>query len=105
MIDLHCHILPGLDDGAGDFTVSMEMAKLFVAAGGTVAPSPPHIFPGLYHNSGPHIREATLALQQALEGEGIPLQLVTGADVHMVPDFLAGLRAGRLLSLADSRYV
>ena len=105
MIDLHCHILPGMDDGAGDISVSIEMAKLYVADGVTVVACTPHILPGLYHNSGPQIREATLALQQALDREGIPLHLVTGADVHMVPDFVAGLRAGRILSLADSRYV
>src|SRR5262252_1838998 len=105
MIDLHCHILPGMDDGAGDITVSIEMAKLCVADGVTVVACTPHILPGLYHNSGPQIRDAALVLQQALDRKGIPLQLVTGADVHMVPDFVAGLRAGRLLSLADSRYV
>src|SRR5262245_56274531 len=105
MIDLHSHILPGIDDGAGDWAVSIEMAKLYVADGVTVVACTPHILPGLYHNSGPQIREATLALQQALDREDIPLHLVTGADVHMVPDFVAGLRAGRLLSLADTRYV
>jgi protein-tyrosine phosphatase len=105
MIDLHCHILPGMDDGAGDITVSIEMAKLYVADGVTAVACTPHILPGLYHNSGPQIRDATAALQQTLDREGIPLDLVTGADVHMVPDFVAGLRAGRLLSLADSRYV
>ena len=105
MIDLHCHILPGIDDGASDWSVAMEMAKLYVADGVTVVACTPHILPGLYHNSGPQIREATLALQQALDREGIRLRLVTGADVHMAPDLIAGLRAGRLLSLADSRYV
>ena len=105
MIDLHCHILPGMDDGAGDINVSIEMSKLYVADGVTVVACTPHILPGLYHNSGAQIREATLALQQALDREGIPLDLVTGADVHMVPDFVAGLRGGRLLTLADSRYV
>ena len=105
MIDLHCHILPGIDDGASDLTASMEMAKLSVADGVTVVACTPHILPGLYHNSGPQIRQATLALQQALDQEGIPLRLVTGADVHMAPDLIAGLRAGRVLSLADTRYV
>jgi protein-tyrosine phosphatase len=61
--------------------------------------------PGLYHNSGPQIRHATQQLQCALDQEGIPLRLVTGADNHLVPDFVEGLRSGRLLSLADSRYV
>jgi protein-tyrosine phosphatase len=44
-------------------------------------------------------------LQQILNERGIPLRLVTGADNHVVPDFVVGLRAGRLLSLADTRYV
>src|SRR5262245_20489400 len=81
------------------------MAKLYVADGVTAVACTPHILPGLYQNSGPQIREATLALQQALDEEGIPLRLVTGADVHMAPDLVAGLRAGRVLSLADTRYV
>ena len=105
MIDLHCHILPGIDDGARDLAVSLEMARAFVADGVKVLACTPHILPGLYHNTGPQIRAATLALQQTLDQEGIPLRLVTGADVHMVPDLVAGLRAGRLLSLSDTRYV
>jgi len=105
VIDLHSHILPGIDDGASDLSVALEMARASVADGVTVMACTPHILPGLYHNTGPQIRQATLDLQQALDREGIPLRLVTGADVHMVPDLVAGLRSGRLLSLADSRYV
>src|SRR5215467_2788115 len=105
MIDLHCHILPGMDDGAGDWTVSIEMAKLHVADGVLAVACTPHILPGLYHNSGPQIREATLNLQQALDDEGVSLRLISGADVHIVPDFVSGLRSGRLLSLGDTRYV
>ena len=105
MIDLHCHILPGVDDGASDLSVSLDMAKAFVAQGVTVVACTSHILPGLYHNSGPALREATQHLQGILDEEGISLRLATGADVHMAPDFVAGLRSGRLLSLADSRYV
>ena len=63
MIDLHCHILPGIDDGAPDLAVSIAMAKAFVADGVSVVACTPHILPGLYHNSGPQIREATERLQ------------------------------------------
>jgi protein-tyrosine phosphatase len=105
MYDLHCHILPGFDDGAADLSVSLEMARAFVADGVLVAACTPHILPGLYHNSGPQIRQAATQLQQALDGEGIPLKLVTGADNHITPSFVAELRSGHLLSLADSRYV
>ena len=61
MIDLHCHILPGIDDGAADRSISIEMAKAFVADGVSVVACTPHILPGLYHNSGPQIRQATAA--------------------------------------------
>ena len=105
MIDLHCHILPGIDDGAADVAMSLKMAAAFVADGVQVVACTPHILPGLYHNTGPQIRQATAQLQETLDQHGIPLRLVTGADVHIVPDFVAGLKAGRLLSLADSRYV
>jgi protein-tyrosine phosphatase len=105
MIDLHCHILPGIDDGAADLSVSLEMARASVANGVSVLACTPHILPGMYHNSGPQISQATHQLQEALDQEGIPLRLVTGADNHIVPDFVEGLRTGRLLCLAQSRYV
>jgi protein-tyrosine phosphatase len=105
VIDLHTHILPGLDDGASDLSVSLGMARAAVDQGVTVVACTPHILPGLYHNSGPAIRQAVQDLQLVLDDNGITLQLVTGADVHMTPDFIAGMRSGRILSLADSRYV
>jgi protein-tyrosine phosphatase len=105
MIDLHCHILPGIDDGAADLSVSVAMARAFVADGVSIVACTPHILPGLYHNSGPQIRQAAAQLQGILEREGIPLRLVTGADNHITPSFVAELRSGHLLSLADTSYV
>lgn len=105
MIDLHCHMLHGLDDGAPTLSISLEMARMFVGDGVTTVACTPHILPGLYHNSGLKIRQATAALQAALDDHGIALRLVTGADNHVVPDFTNELRSGRLLSLADTRYV
>lgn len=105
MIDLHCHMLPGIDDGAPDLAVSIEMARASVADGVSVVACTPHILPGLYHNTGPQIRQATERLQQTLNREGISLQLVTGADNHIVADFVAQLRSGHLLPLANTRYV
>lgn len=105
MIDLHCHILPGIDDGAADLSTALEMASASVADGVSVVACTPHILPGLYHNSGAQIRQATTQLQGALDREGISLKLVTGADNHVVPNFAKELRSGHLLSLADTRYV
>lgn len=105
MIDLHCHLLPGVDDGAQNLSISLTMARQAVDQGITHVACTPHILPGVYHNRGPQIRSATSQLQDELAREGIALQLVTGADVHMAPNFVAGLRSGELLTLAASRYV
>lgn len=105
MIDLHCHILPGIDDGASDLSVSLAMARAFVDDGVSVVACTPHILPGLYHNSGPQIRQAVIALQRELDKNEIPLMLVPGADNHIVQNFAGGLRSGHLLALADTRYV
>jgi protein-tyrosine phosphatase len=105
MIDLHSHILPGIDDGAVDLETSLAMAREWVADGVSILACTPHILPGLYHNTGPGIRSAVENLQNALDEAGIPLQLVTGADNHVIPDFAEQLQSGHLLSLADTRYV
>lgn len=105
MIDLHCHILPGIDDGAADLSEALAMARALAADGVTAVACTPHILPGLYHNEGPQIRQAIAALQRAVDDASIPLQLLEGADVHMAPNLVAGLRSGRIPSLAGSRYV
>ena len=53
----------------------------------------------------PQIRRAVTLMQQRLNEAGIRLKVVPGADNHIVPDFVAGLKEGRLLTLADSTYV
>lgn len=105
MIDLHSHILPGVDDGARDISMSMEMARAYVDQGVSCVACTPHILPGVYHNTGPSIRKAISSLSVHIHDAGLPLDLVSGADNHMVVDFVAGLRSGRLLSLADRAYV
>jgi protein-tyrosine phosphatase len=105
MIDLHCHLLPGIDDGARDLEMTLAMARAFVADGVTIVACTPHILPGLYHNTGPQISAAVANLQRMLAESGIPLNLVAGADNHIVQNFVGGLRTGHLLGLAGSRYV
>ena len=105
MIDLHSHILPGVDDGASDVAVAFAMARAYVAQGVSRVACTPHILPGVYNNRGSQIRASVDELQQYLGEAGIPLQLMPGSDNHIAPDFVAGLRSGRLLTLGDSRHV
>lgn len=105
MIDLHCHILPAIDDGAPDLSVSLAMARQAVADGIKIAACTPHILPGVYDNVGPVIRDAVERLSQILEDEGIPLSLIVGSDAHMAPDMIGGLQSGRIPTLNESRYL
>lgn len=104
MIDLHCHLLPGVDDGAPDLATSLAMARIAVADGIVVIACTPHIYPGMYDNNGPAIRQAVAKLQGQLNEAGIPLRLTLGADTHIAPDLVASLRAGQAPTLHDSRY-
>jgi protein-tyrosine phosphatase len=104
VFDLHSHLLPAIDDGAADIRASLSMARAYVEQGVHYVACTPYILPGLYHNSGPQIGEAVARMQTTLNDAGIPLRLLTGADNHMVPDFVGGLKSGHLLTLAQSAY-
>lgn len=104
MIDLHTHILPGIDDGAKTLEVALEMARIAVNDGTTVMACTPHIYPGLYMNDSAGIHEARAKLQNAFDVFHIPLKLVVGADAHLVPELLEGLQSGRVPTLNGSRY-
>ncbi len=105
MIDLHCHLLPGIDDGAQTLETSLEMARIAVGDGITKIYCTPHIYPGLYENTGPDIKRRVSMLQLILQDKGIALELSFGADVHLVPEVPAGLADGRIPTLGGTRYL
>jgi protein-tyrosine phosphatase len=105
MIDIHCHILPGLDDGAESLAVSIAMAEMAVADGVTHLVCTPHITPGVYHNTSDGIASQVAALQGELDLRGIPLRLAAGADIHISPTLVADLDAGIAPTLAGSRAI
>ena len=104
MIDLHCHMLPAIDDGASDLTVSLAMARMAAADGIEVTACTPHIMPGVYDNHGTDIRQAVRGFQAVLDEAGIALKVVCGADAHLDPSLCDGLRDGRVPALNDTRY-
>jgi protein-tyrosine phosphatase len=104
MIDLHSHILPGIDDGAKDLETALAMARIAVADGITHMACTPHVVPGLYDNNFKTISSALEMLRQKLLDKGIPLQLVIGADVHIAPDLDERLASGTVPTLNRTRY-
>lgn len=104
MIDLHSHILPGLDDGSPNLAESLEMARLAVADGTTHMACTPHVMPGVYRNRTANIVIALERLEYALREAAIPLTLYVGADVHIAPDLQGQLSSGNIPTLNRSRY-
>ncbi|HET6546402.1 MAG TPA: CpsB/CapC family capsule biosynthesis tyrosine phosphatase [Rhodanobacteraceae bacterium] len=104
VIDLHCHILPGIDDGASDIEMSLSMARSAVADGIRVTACTPHIYPGLYENTAAGIDAAIKKFRVALSKNDIVLRLVIGADIHLTPDLVADLGSGLAPTLNRSRY-
>lgn len=104
MIDLHCHLLPGIDDGAPDLATAVAMARMAAADGIEHVACTPHITPGVYENTGPDIERRIEQLAVELQAEGIALTLWLGADVHVDPHLVRKLSDGSVPTLAKSRY-
>ncbi|KJS08349.1 MAG: hypothetical protein VR73_05880 [Gammaproteobacteria bacterium BRH_c0] len=101
MIDIHCHLLPGIDDGSSSIEQSLQMAKLAVADGITHAILTPHINPGRWDNSTALIAAATEAFRAALGAENIALQLGFAAEVRISDQIFQQLDNGQIPFLGE----
>lgn len=102
MIDIHIHILPGLDDGPPDMEEAITMARNAVDGGIKEVVATPHVIPGLYHNNKGIVLEAVQHFQQRLEHYGIPLQVHPGMEYMIDPGLPQLLRDGEALTLGDN---
>jgi protein-tyrosine phosphatase len=102
MIDLHCHILPGVDDGAGDMDEALAMARLAAAEGVRVVVATPHLQPADYAEH-PWIAAGVARLNEAVQAEGLALEILPGAEVAAAPEILQHLAA--LPRLGNGRYL
>ncbi|HEY5648962.1 MAG TPA: CpsB/CapC family capsule biosynthesis tyrosine phosphatase [Nitrospiria bacterium] len=88
MIDLHCHILPNLDDGPHTIEESVAMVRLAWKDGIRMIVASSHITPGIYDNSPLRIVETTDKLNERLKEEKIPVRIVPGADNRIFPEMI-----------------
>ncbi len=101
MIDWHCHLLPGLDDGAADPDESVAMARCLYAAGYREVYCTPHQLKGGYEAGNEEVLAALSGVQAALDREGVGIRLLAGREYYL-DEYLLDCLADPL-PLGDSR--
>ncbi len=106
MVDIHCHIMPGFDDGSDNIEESVRMARLAVEGGTTAIIATPHSnIPNSYQNycDGDYV-EKFKALKARLADEKIPLKIFPGHEIFAAENFIESIKSKKLLTLCNSDY-
>ena len=105
MIDIHLHILPGVDDGPATLQESLVLAQALVQEGVQAVVATPHSNDEYPRLPTMDIRTRVSELQHVLEQQRIPLHLFAGNEVLIRPGLVDEIRAGRVATLNGSRYL
>lgn len=97
MIDLHCHILPGIDDGAENIEASIAMAEKAIDQGITHILCTPHHNNGKYVNSKSSIIEQVANLQKEIDKRKLPLTLFEGQEVRITGTLINEIKTDNIL--------
>ncbi|NNE61333.1 MAG: capsular biosynthesis protein [Woeseia sp.] len=101
MIDLHCHLLPGIDDGAKTMADALAMARVAVENGIEFAVMTPHLHPGRYENSRSKTVEPVQEFRAALKTEKIALEIGIAAEVRFAIEILSLLEEDEVPFLGE----
>ncbi len=101
MIDLHCHLLPGVDDGAPDLESALELAQLAVDNGIRRAVLTPHVHPGRYENTLASLVPVFEGFAGAVADARIPLELALAGEVRVSPEVLPMIADGDVPFLGE----
>jgi len=101
--DPHCHILPGLDDGAPSREMSIRMAKRMASVGIQNIVATPHgVHPGIETNTDPgFLRDQVAAINELFEAEGIPVTVYPGTEIFLRRRIRQLFERGELITWAD----
>lgn len=101
LIDIHCHLLPGLDDGPASGAEALALARLAAADGIATVIATPHQLGRYREVRAERIRAGVVQLQQVLQQHDVNLRILPGADVRIEPEVVEKIRSGEVLTVAD----
>lgn len=106
MIDIHTHILPGVDDGSRNIEMSLKMAAAAYESGVDTMVCTPHCMPGVYSNyASEKLEKSFIHLKEAVRGTGIPVSLKKGMEVLLTERTEKMLAEKKFWTLNDSHYL
>ena len=105
MIDLHNHILWGVDDGSKDIEESIEMAKEAEKDGIKTIAATPHYMEGSFRESSTNILEKIQKLNRLLEEKNIDIEIIEGQEVFLSVDIIKHLDKKELITINKSKYL
>lgn len=105
MIDIHCHILPGIDDGSRDVEESMEMIREAYKAGFTNIISTSHYIEESYNVPKARRQELIDMLNSKIEQEGMKIKIYNGAEAYITPNLAELIKAEELPTMNGTKYL
>lgn len=103
--DIHCHILPGIDDGAENMTETIKMLRIAYKEGIRNIIATPHYHPRRGHARVEQVLEVLEQMKQVMEEKFPDMNLYQGQEIYYCHDVLEKLKNKELLTLQNSQYV
>jgi protein-tyrosine phosphatase len=100
-VDIHCHLLPDIDEGSNSWDESLAMARMAVAEGTSTVICTPHQLGSYAHNDAQAVRDRTGEMQKLLQQQRVSLRVLPGAEVRLDAELVAQVSSGQVLTLAD----
>lgn len=104
-IDIHTHILPGMDDGSRSIRQTMNMLGIAAEEGISAMIATPHNMPGKGCPSKETVYGRVEELRQAIDEEGIPIELMAGTEYYYREEVLELLEENRAITMAGSDFI
>jgi protein-tyrosine phosphatase len=105
MIDIHCHILPNVDDGSKSLEESIEMAKIAQSEGIKKIVNTSHYHPDFKYKKGKELSEVLNEFNKILKNEGINVDVILGNELYFTEDLIENFENLEFHSMNKSRYV